>query len=342
MQKLLIKLTPLEPYFFGGERIFEIGDGNKHYFIRSLDTPLQTTLFGALRYIGIKYPSKGFYLDNDDITNIGKTSFKLGDKNITNFGRIKSISPLYIYNKENGFFIRTPFDHRLKCNCGEMYNTEYTPFKEYSNPIKTNINERCLPTDYNAKDGLADSWIALKNSQIYDDLFKNDIHVGVNKVESMNGFFKKEYRILSDGFCFAFFAEIMEGFLDNLPCEKNVYLGHGKSAFHAEIELANDMPAIPKSLFRENMLYAQSDIYIGENIDVKELYAQCFFVSVKTRNHRVFVKNNLNRKNSKNIKLIAAGSVFWPKDITKFMELVENPQAAIAGFNQIIIGGKAQ
>ena len=54
MGKYLIKLKPLEPYFFGGERTFGFGNKTKQkqpYYIVSEYTPSQPTLFGTLRYI---------------------------------------------------------------------------------------------------------------------------------------------------------------------------------------------------------------------------------------------------------------------------------------------------
>ena len=114
--KKLIKLTPLEPYFFGGERIFEIDDNNKHYFIRSLDTPSQTALFGVLRFLGCN-PINGKILGPDDTENVGDKSFDLA-KGITestqSFGRIERISPLYLIDNKGNYYIRTPFDHNVK------------------------------------------------------------------------------------------------------------------------------------------------------------------------------------------------------------------------------------
>lgn len=57
MPNYLIKLRPLEPYFFGGERTFGFGQMSgqiQKYYIVSEKTPSQTTLFGTLRYIILK------------------------------------------------------------------------------------------------------------------------------------------------------------------------------------------------------------------------------------------------------------------------------------------------
>ena len=52
--KYLITFTPMEPYFFGGERTFGFGkesDRKPPYYIVSEKKPSQPTLFGTLRYI---------------------------------------------------------------------------------------------------------------------------------------------------------------------------------------------------------------------------------------------------------------------------------------------------
>jgi len=343
MPKLLIKLTPLEPYFFGGERIFEIGDGNKHYFIRSLDTPSQTTLFGALRYIGIKDPAKGFCLNDDDRSNVGGSSFKLNDSEVTGFGRINGISPLYLFSEDSGFLIRTPLDHIVKC-AENNANEYYAPFTEYTKAIETPGGVRFLPKDYKAKDGLADSWLALKSRRIYDGLFEKIVQVGVNKKEPKEGFIKKEYKRLRDKFSFAFFADADENYK---PYNSIVYLGQGKSPYRAEWSWDTGEPEIPEDLIRSDFAYAQSDTYYPDEISV--LYGACKFVCVKTRDFRVFYTDyeagSVTARFNKggNIQLIQAGSVFWPNAPGAFAdEIRKNKHAAIAGFNQIIIGGRAQ
>ena len=345
MKTLLIKLTPLEPYFLGGERIFEINDGNKHYFIRSLDAPTQTTLFGALRYLGIKNPSTDFSLDADDIDNVGGSSYRLNDDSIKSFGKITSISPLYVFSEEEGYLIRTPLDHRVKCSCGELANDVYKPFSDYSGPvIKTSTGERCFPLDYSAKQGLADSWLALRSRKIHNDLFKGTTQIGIKKnkenEDDEKSLFKKEYKLLKDGFCFAFFAEVKKGFISH---DRVVYLGQGKSPFKAECKDNPEKPTIPTDLLRSGMVCAQSDIYYKG--DVKNLYKYCKFVNASTRDFRVFYTDYSKAsavadRYSKlgNMKLIKSGSVFWPNNIKSFTEQIKNEHAATAGFNQIIIG----
>ena len=55
MTRYLLRFTPLEPYFFGNERGLKY-PGNKSqyqnlYFVRSENTPSQTTILGTLRFL---------------------------------------------------------------------------------------------------------------------------------------------------------------------------------------------------------------------------------------------------------------------------------------------------
>ena len=228
-KKLLIKLTPLEPYFFGGERIFDFAGDNKHYFIRSLDVPSQTTLFGALRYMGIQNPNSDYRLTSEDSLRIGYKSYNLTVSS-QDFGQIISISPLYLMNQNNRFLIRTPFDHKVKVKDIDsktnerVYHTVYKPFVDYNPSVDvcTLHGKRFFPLDYIAKDGIADSWLTLDaNSTIERELFTGIVRPGINIKGDGKGFFKKEYKMLEKGYAFAFFTEVASEFMIN---NKVVYI----------------------------------------------------------------------------------------------------------------------
>ena len=348
MPKLLIKLTPLEPYFLGGERIFEIGDGNKHYFIRSLDTPAQSTLFGVLRYLAIEKPGssqdfKKRYQEFSKKRNLGefKKEFRgyALNKPEVKFENIHGISPLYLVDNKTGcFYAPLPFDHRVdhRVKVSGCESENYTPFEKWSEPIRTTNGERCLPLDYKAKDGLANGWIALAGSRCVrtEDIFHSSPQVGIGQTNEIQAFFKKEYKYLEEGFSFAFFADI------DMPLYNHiVYIGQGKSPFCAEWQKAEE-PEFPKAVLREGFVYAQSDIYYTG--DIRDLYGKCYFVCAKTHPHRIFQENYLDRTGSSMVQLIRAGSVFWPNDASDFATKLKNDHAEIAGFNKIVIGGNTQ
>ena len=101
-----IQLTPKTPYFFGNERSQAYQDNRTQkgllnpYYIPSNEMPAQTALFGVLRYLGIHHPTPQFDLTTEDKARIGGQSFDLYNPK-ENFGMIKQISPLMIYDQTN-------------------------------------------------------------------------------------------------------------------------------------------------------------------------------------------------------------------------------------------------
>ena len=336
---LRIKLTPPESYFLGDERIFEIGDGNKHYFIHSLQTPSQTTLFGILRYLGIKNPSANMEFDS---VNIGEKSFNLLEPfdEERPFGRINGISPLYLMSGDN-YYIRTPFDHKP----GVFSNDKlaYNPFTVYRDDV---LGTKKFPIEYEAKLMIADSWLCLSPSNdeyiTYKNLFSKDLHVGIKKKGNEESFVKKEYAVLEKGFSFVFFADVD----DDFEFFTNRFV---KPGFFATIEKISESP-IPQDLWRKNpnVIYALSDIYLSSN-DVQKIYNHCDFVCVKTRNFRGRTTNPIAttikaryKRYNEIATLINAGSIFIPKEElrTSVEEiLTNNKYVQKAGFNHIVSRG---
>ena len=341
---LRIKLTPLEAYFLGGERIFEF-DGNPSYYIHSLNEPSQTTLFGVLRYLGIDNPSADFQMTSSDKANIGVNSFTLVDTN-GKYGKIIRISPLYLMDEKSRYYIRAPKDDQNN----DLPVKHYTPWKNYGGhgekDICTTDGTRRYPLDYAAKNFIVDGWLCLSDRIIRDDLFTGVERVGIYKKNKLGAFVKRELKKLAKGFSFVFFAEVEYDF----TCRNmttTVSLGQKKSPFKAEVSEGPDIsePAIPKDLINPELVYACSDAYIS---DIKELYKKCLFVCAQAKDIRVFKTNykkgvpQIDRyEKDTHIRLISAGSVFWPDPAAfkDFKDEVKNSHAAVAGFNRFYYKG---
>lgn len=352
--QLRIKLSTPEPYFLGGERIFEIGNANLHYFIRSMQVPSQTTLFGILRYLGIEKINENVKLDKDDIKNIGSQSFQFKcssdiRQDIT-FGKIQEISPLYLIDENENYYIKTPFDHKVRNDTKDA--VQYDPFSDY---IQSAIGTEIFPTDYKAKDGIADSWMCItpecresKSSEYKrtrSDLFGSKVRVGINKQRSKKAFIKKEYVYLKErGFSFVFFAKVDDDF-------KYVKERYVKPGFYAEVT-EMDEPEIPSDIFQNHnrrIIYAQSDMFLSPE-DADEVYDNCDFVCVQIKNFRGRVTNydekriqDRYKKYDEIFSLIQAGSMFVLKttaDLERVKAIIENKHMQKAGLNRIVIGGK--
>lgn len=348
MKEILVKLKPLEPYFFGSNRIFDKGfDENckERYYITSEKTPSQTTLFGVLRYLGLNQKQRNYTLSEDDEKNIGSESYSLVNEDQT-FGKIIGISPLYIIDKENNIYIKTPFDHKIS-------EKEYSPFVSYCQE-QTSIGDKILPVEYDPKKGISDSYLRVKDGKIVNDIFNNFEKVGVHTDRSVEGFFKKKYQYMTE-YSFAFYARVKENF--PVIKESIVYMGQGKSTFsvesHADKEPVNDVKRLfdnyeplkvnGKKYFKA---YALSDIYIGDKL--QNIIENCDFSIIDVKNSGIF-KTNYGKKSQKCrfekkgqiIRLIKAGSIFVFSD-TVLDELKSNLHAKMAGFNNLVIGGEKQ
>ncbi len=340
--KILIKLTPLEPFFFGNEKSFAYGETRRQragsYYSVSDDLPSQTTLFGVLRYMGIKEKKVNYSLSENDISNIGNESFDL-TKEGQSFGRIISISPLYLTDQNNQFYIKTPLNHK---NGSE----KYTPFTEYRE-VQTSAGMKLLPEDYDAKAGIASSFVCLSDGVVVTDVFSSVEKVGINTAQKEDAYFKKKYKLLN-GYSFSFFAEVEEGFPE--ITDQVVFLGQGKSAFEAKV--LSDIEEPNFSIILEKLekhpcpvALALSDIYIKQ--DILQLYELCNFAMISNKGYRVFSTNyergvaQIKRFNKSKdyINLIEAGSVFLISDKDKFQVAIDNDHAKKAGFNYVLMGG---
>ena len=147
----LLKLQPMEPYFFGNEKTFSFDPqtpADNLYFIRSERIPLQTTVLGALRYLLMPVKNSNYrYTQCQQQQNegiIGPASFQIeGEKQ--SFGTIEKISPLFLMKGQEKY-VRTPFNHNTK-------ETEY--YTPLSNPceVTTDQGKQWFYPDFSAKDG---------------------------------------------------------------------------------------------------------------------------------------------------------------------------------------------
>jgi len=365
MKHNLITLTPLEPYFFGGERVFAYGEHTSKlaggYFIKSLDTPSQTALFGALRYLGIVKKNADYALDKEgkDKKNIGEASFNML-KPGQEFGRINGISPLYLMDDKGDLYIRTPFDH----SSGSEEQT-YQPYRDYSPCLSTagcgTDTEECrmLPKDYQGKKGMFSGWLRQDGKQLIKDkdIFMPVVRPHVDKSrQEAEGFVKRQYTRLEAGWRFAFFACVADDF--NFGRERVIYLGQKKSAFAVQIDDKTEPSPeeITKLLAHERrpgqrFLYLQSDTFWGAEADIACLYNCCSFAMTAVKEHRVFTTNyekggnhfQRYNKGESVLKLLRAGGIFWtdkPEDVKKMIENEHFTHLKKAGFNRVVIGGE--
>ncbi len=353
MSKVLeIRLTPLEPFFLGSDRTFFYGEkdikrvGRTSYYVRSERIPMQTTLFGVMRYLGIRDVKDNYDITNDAV-NIGSTSFKYSDCPQT-FGRIESISPLYLLARNRHYYMPIPMDHKM----GEP---RYTPFSDYRE-VRTTVGSQLLPVDYDAKAGTGDGFVDVNTGEVISQnaIFSSLVKTGIDINRKKEGYFKMEYIRMNPEYCFSFRAKVKEGFpeIDN----RIVYMGGRKSAFLASVtQVMSISPEEElKKLLKNHprpFLYVSSDSFLQDKngmvgIDAMENNALFSVVDFKTA--REYVTNYGQKKQRERFtkserlyRLIRAGSVFIldPSGIEKAKKLFDNPHFMTIGMNHLIIGG---
>jgi len=333
MATYLVTFTPSDKYFFGNEKgfSFEKGD-NGSYFIKGENLPLQSTLFGAVRYLLL--PEKGYGKVQEYAHIIGSESLDITEEGQT-FGVIKRISALFLC-KGDEWFVPTPFDHNTACDA-----SVYTPYVDYS-VIETIGGQKLYTDSYDSKQGTEHSFMSLKDGHLERSLFESETQVGINRREREDGFFKKEYKRLKGGFSFAVLADIDDNTLDGK--KGAVLLGQGKTPFTATFtaysgESLEEKTRVAVSSARNGCtpyILFLSDCYLG-SISVDEIYVKTKFGVVETRDYRTFKTNGAKvKKGSTLLHLIKAGSIIIPADSSLTLQELRESNACAAGFNVIV------
>lgn len=348
--KYLVTFTPKEPYFFGNEKSFiypkSKGNGQfgNKYYIKSELSPSQSTLLGAVRYLMIpeKKQDRSAYVKTDLDALIGPASFNPEDPE-QEFGKIQKISPIFLREDETAdMLIPTPLNHQVKTK-GEdgkaVTNKVYTPFETYT--AVSDTDSRLYTKDYNAKFGIADGYVSLEKKTVLsaDELFSPTVRVGINRSSENDGFFKKEFVTLKEGYSFAVYLTLADG--AEPPADKQtVFLGQNKSAFTVRVTAAEDdteekikellMPGAPAGT---QLVYCLSDIFA----DSSPLGTPLFSV-IKTKTYRHFATSGWKVEKGEHLyNLIAAGSVFILDGATPALLPSEYKSTEMAGYNNIIV-----
>lgn len=271
MSRYLITLTPVGPFFFGGETTFERSNGKPDQqsstVIMSTRYPQQTSLLGMLRF-WLLSNSDAFDPIKQRITDprraawlIGKESFRIGGPN--EFGVITSISPCVVQvgveNKDEWCnYYPAPFDWDMELSFLKAYEV-------FVNGTKQMIPSVIMAYDYqsNRMERYVQKWkrkdklIGEAGDELsIEKIYVKDWRKGINKAMDKNGsgemtgFFKQMfYRFETNKgapkFRFAFEAEITDDSI-TLPAPGIVELGGDGSKFALRWELINQEKGLPK------------------------------------------------------------------------------------------------
>ncbi len=350
MNNYQIKLTPVNAYFFGGEKHAEKkgepGKFEMDYYVRSELYPQQTTLLGTLRYYllmknNLLSPAKkGKTKDADKL--IGENSFiydfvdKDGETE-QKFGIINEISPLY-FLRESEKYIIAPFDQEFELK--ELYNNYY--LKGYDAKIGYN------PTLINVKDYSTFKFFKDEDKENDTDfVFIKHETVGNKKGEKGktedDGFYKQVMYKLNKGWSFAFDAEID---CDLSHDKQFITMGAEQQLFLLEVNeysgnrtdfKLNLPPRLKPAIYCISDCFVEEDVWehvvfaINENISFRNLHS-----SNNSENYSSFSKGY---KMSYRYNLLKRGSILFfenEDEMQKSQELFnKSNNARNIGFNRI-------
>lgn len=353
--KYLIKMTPLEPYTFGGKKgLYYPGvvkEAESTYYVQSEEIPQQTTVFGALRYLVLSHTP--FFHSDFNYTDeerekiadaIGKSSFSFDSIEKQDFGSIKGISPLFLIhsekNEEEEILVPTPaFLIKERDENGNETGAAHC-MKIGQETIRTSSGNLCLPEngEYNCKEGYAGGFYGLKTHKIYENLIDSVVNTGIRKNGDEDAFFKMEEKILAKNYSFAVIAEA-----DSLPERSIIYMGLRRSAFIMECikDCKINLESEVKKAFADVKgiwFYALSDLYtvIPERFDtfciVKEKYAKNLQTQYNSKKHR----NEKLKRSEEQYALIGSGSCFYMKKPTLIQNKNGEDSSSVIGYNKLI------
>lgn len=358
MSTFLLKFRPLEPYFFGEEKNLgfdNMAKGPKKvltnaYFIKSGNMPSPSTLIGAIRYLALKQTvglsTDGVHLTDEQKAAVGESSFNLFSEGRQEFGKIKGVGPVHLCKGDTEYFKAPYFLHENGDSGIASYRMELAGERMHRKVF--------LPVDYDGKEGLISAYISsddkkelVQSSEIFGSVIKTRILKDKRKENQQDAFFKKEYRILADGFSFCCEAEI-DGWT---PKSDVVYMGQDKSSFaFTAVEKGAGGTEIGgmKKLCEENAdvppnsiaAIALSDIYFTEPYEQATDFAIASFRNFRfmTSAHASTGQSYYARlKKSSLYHLAEAGSTFYlTKDQIHVFQSLFNPDLSSVGLNTFI------
>ena len=295
-----ITLKPLEPFLFGGDNTFgKIGDKeNGTYLVKSRQFPQQSAILGMLkkemmiqdgvlsRKVRGEWVDK--HLKNQAKELVGFEKFNIALQTPQDFGRLKSISPIFLQKDDERFIKKVDIDS----------------FK-----YKEGLLE-----GYSPKKDIYDNFVSLKSNKKLssDDIFQEVEQTGNKKGGEDNSLFKKTSYILKDDFRFALYIESEYELRDSI-----VSLGADGSNFYMQVKQSDEKLDYAD---KNGYLTLLSDAYITVALKGNCEFAITSEISYQNLQNKKHVTQKNEFKKSKKVYLYEKGSVFInPED-----ELINN------------------
>lgn len=336
MTTYLLRLTPMEPFFFADERSFAYplrsypGQQGDRSRVAGEPTPSQTTLFGALRYLLLphKRADRTAYTPAERAAiaaAVGEHSFDPQATERQCFGGIRGMSPLFLLQGEQRL-VPMPADHVT----GQPV---YTPFDDYR-PVETHDGMRLYTPCYDHKRGVSDGYMAVDSGAAVDrrELFCTQTRTGnrTGSTEDM-GLYKREMTVLHPGVSFGVYVTLEDTLQ---PRDGLLLMGQGSHVFSAAFtEQENTLEAAVRARLPRGTVYCLGDTFIYDG-----LWDDLLFAVTRTRTYRALgTAYGQVTRGSILHQVLRAGSVLLPRDIPAFLERARgNENRRQVGFNTLL------
>jgi CRISPR-associated protein Cmr3 len=345
---LTIKLAPLEKFYFGGETVFEgISSGKTSYIVSSRLYPQQSSLLGMLRFALLEQyenhqlaTPEGIPAEYKDeaIALIGPNGFQLDVKGFdhrNDFGKIKSISPVFILKDNKPFFVapiicqKTINKVKAVFEPGTFYNGQST------------VEKLPVLQGFNYKKGFEGLLISADGETLkLKDVFIPNKITGIFKERTggtnTKAFYKQTfYKFPNASYSFAFNVEIDESISikdsfvsvggDGSKFKMSVVKVAGSAFNYSAVESYSRPAAVAVSpAFIDPSWLKDCIFHVSEMLEFRFLQS-----SVQTRNYYSVGRDKDGVKRSTKFTLADRGSVFYFKDNESLEEFIKNSGIAV-------------
>lgn len=336
-KRYLVRLTPIDAYFFGGEVTFGDNLATQNYRVRSNYLPQQSAVLGLMRYEILR--QKGCLFENkpkkEDVEKlVGSKGFDPTQPQTSYGSIIQCISPLFIENRsEKRFYTPLPLDYNINVTFDDKINALYNGQKKPL-PILDGYNAKtydnylfwCSPGVSEGEDEkfLEGADNAFEKIPV-NEIFKGTEQVGIQKQGGDDAFFKQTLIRLDDKYNFAFTVEVSED-LDLEKYPAIVPWGGNQSRFKIEIKEIKDFDFCTyfKQLKRENRLLLLGDAFIPDDTRnrIDFIWGNCIdnrYIVREVKDGRSWGKP----PKSKLFQLQSRGSVIYQKNVAALSTLKE-------------------
>jgi CRISPR-associated protein Cmr3 len=349
MSKYLIKLKPLSPFFFGGEINYNRDFDNeyKNYLVKSNYYPQQTSILGMLRKQVLKQEGLlkniGEYKKSDSDNNnkfIGCESFNINKKKKQQFGKINSISNVFILqeskDKEYKHIVKVPKDIKHDKEVTKEYQSmKLSSLKSVKSSLEGEKGYELEGYDSKKYFKVVNKYKYLDSDKILDieDIFIDVEQIGISKNKLDDAYYKKTSYLLKKNFYFAIYVNMDYKLKDDI-----VYLGGEGSAFKMMVEEIDKYIYQPCDLNdgKSEKVILLSDTYLGDNP-----YKYCCYAITNT----IVFRNRCTKKNtykSENIKerylFLESGSVLYTNNMDELINQIKSYEnLRNIGYNKVYI-----